>query len=589
MVTKEASTSNATLTNSLQKRQISFMAIMMILGVLSAVLVTAILGAIAVPAYDSYLLTLSEHQDHQRMGDAFGALGENADPLLWFGAFLSVAVLILFLNALNPEINLKKMRSGKAAGKTIVIILAVLLLGTIYGLLTDAVNGIVWQVLFAPLVFGAIWIVVGEAGWAGNLASWRYERKDDGPGISGTMIMGALWGLAAGLLGVFVNQAFDKYFIVVSEVLDGTGETSYTGFLQLFAGEAVLLSLTGGILIGLVFALTPANTDQDTRKKLLLPPGILVLVLLLTVGGGNLYAVARYDLGVKSLPEAASLTDEPEIMTLVNLSTVTASEPLAQEWPLEVQIWGMAYSDTIAVSHPDLDRLDDFIERKRGRSVYQYPAMDARIKGSFVLFDVQTAEKQLEAYAKELILPRMIQLHRLKFLPVTQENRDILFGYTDEKTWHIPGGAALRLSRAFDHFGMSKEAQKWLERANKEEADTEGFIPAEEPKLTEGSIRGEIVLDNALETIVGLMRYQELGDDGITVTRLQMDLLATAQPDDSGAFTFRNLGSGEYRLVALLPEQLDPSSIYITEPIGMIELSRETPEIELGRIEIAYQ
>jgi hypothetical protein len=574
------------------KKQLSFMAVMMILGVLSAALITVILGAIAVPTFDSYLLTLAEHQDYKRMWELFGPLGENADPLLWFGAFLSVAVLILLIKALNPWISLKKMRSGRAAGKTIVIILAVLLLGTLYTFLTDAMNGIVWQVLFAPLVFGAIWLIVGEAGWAGNLASWKYEHKDDGPGISGTMIMGALWGLAAGLLGVFVNQAFDKYFIVVSEVLDGTGETSYTGFLQLFAGEAVLLSLVGGILIGLAFPLAPPNTDQDSRKKLLLPPGILVLILLLTVGGGNLYAVARYDLGTKSLAEAAGLSDEaPEVMTLVNLSAVTASEPVAREWPLEVRIWGMAYSDTITISKPDLDILDDFIERKRGGSVYQYPAMDTRIKGSFVLFDVPGAEKGLQAYSRELILPRMIQLHRLRFLPVTPENRNILLGYTDEEIWHIPGGAALRLAWVFDHFGMPEDAKKWFERARSSGTDLEGFEPSGEPLLTDGTVSGSFMVESDLpgEVLLGLMHYRELGDEGITVVRLQQDLLATTRPDDSGAFTFQDLGSGEYRLVALLPEQLNPATIEVTGETGIIELSRETSEVELGAIEVSFQ
>jgi hypothetical protein len=315
------------------------------------------------------------------------------------------------------------------------------------------------------------------------------------------------------------------------------------------------------------------------------------LILLLIVGGGNLYAVSRYDLGVKSLAEAASLgNDAPEAMTLVNLSAVKASELVAQEWPMEVQIWGMAYSGTITVSDSNLENLDEFLEKKRGLSIYQYPAMDARLKGSFALFDVPGAEEQLNAYSRELILPRMIQLYRLRFLPVTPENRAILLGYADEKVWHVPGKAAFTLARAFDHFGMPEEARKWLERARNEEVDTEDFRPAEKPAPTGGWISGTFAVEGARpsEAVVGLMRYQELGDS-ITIMRLQMDLLATVHPDDNGSFTFRDLGSGEYRLVALFPSVLDPSSIRLTGGTGVIELSGETPQVELGEILVSFQ
>ena len=67
-----------------------------------------------------------------------------------------------------------------------------------------------------------------------------------------------------------------------------------------------------------------------------------------------------------------------------------------------------------------------------------------------------------------------------------------------------------------------------------------------------------------------------------------MDLLATTRPGNDGSFSFQNLGSGEYRLVVLLPQKLDPSAIKVTGGTGIIELSRETPEIELGTIAVSF-
>jgi hypothetical protein len=230
-------------------------------------------------------------------------------------------------------------------------------------------------------------------------------------------------------------------------------------------------------------------------------------------------------------------------------------------------------------------KLDDFLEEKRGVSTYQYNAMDVRLKGAFAIFDLPGAEKLQFAYSRDLLLPRMILLHRLKYLPVTDENRKFLQGYADEDVWHIPGRAALALAKGFDHFGMTAETRKWFERARNSGTDLEGFEPSQEPALMNGSVSGTVLVDGAKprDVILGLMLYKELGDE-ITISNLQMDLLATVHPNDNGSFTFRDLGSGEYRLVALLTGVLDPASIRLTGSAGIIKLTKGTPEIDLGTI-----
>jgi hypothetical protein len=573
------------------KKQLTFMAVMMFLGVLAAGYITVVLGAIAVPAYDSYLLTLAEHHDYQRMHEIFGPLGANADPLIVVALVLLAATLTLFLNTLNPNLRLKRLKTGRAIGKLSVIILVVVSVAVLYSFLSDGVEGTLWLLLVTPVAFSLVWSVAGETGWAGDLTTWKYERSSGQQNLTGTLTMGAMWGVTAALIGIFSSQAFNKYFILVSEVLDGSGETSYAGFIQIFEGLAFLLSLGGGILIGLAFSLAPTTTPPESRKRLLFPPAILLLIFLLVIGGGYLYSVARHDLGTKTLVEAARLPDEaPRIMTIANLSAVTTSEAAAWAWPLEVETWGFAYSDTVTVSESVLMKLDDFLEEKRGVSTYQYNAMDVRLKGAFAIFDLPGAEKLQFAYSRDLLLPRMILLHRLKYLPVTDENRKFLQGYADEDVWHIPGRAALALAKGFDHFGMTAETRKWFERARNSGTDLEGFEPSQEPALMNGSVSGTVLVDGAKprDVILGLMLYKELGDE-ITISNLQMDLLATVHPEDNGSFTFRDLGSGEYRLVALLTGVLDPASIHLTGSAGIIKLTKGTPEIDLGTILVSRQ
>lgn len=574
------------------KKQILYMIAEMVLGVLAASLIAAILTSIAIPNLINTLLTWPEYQDYQHQKVLLETLNINPVFLAVYGFLISTGGFLLFLNILNPSINFKNLRTRKAVGKILVIVLAVLFWCAFFGFLMDVMSGIGWQVLLSSMAMGVIWLIAGETGWGGDLTSWKYENKGSGPGIKGTLLMGALWGSTLPLYGIPFNYAGGKYFILISEVLDGSSETSFTGFLLLFAGMTFILSFSFGILVGLIFPLAPVRINLHDRKGLLLAPGILLLSLLIISGGGYLYALHNYDLDAGSLAEAAGLeAAAPAVMTLVNLTPdVAEGEPIAQAWPLESEVMGIAYSGTTNVSESNLLILENFLEQKQGRTVYQYSAMSALDRGYFMLLDAGKAEKWLDINSRESVLPRMIQLHRLRYLPVTPENRDLLFRYADESLWRIPGKAAFNLARAFDHFGMPDKSQRWFEKATEEGVDTKDFKPSEDPHLTDGWIGGKIAVKGgpAPEIIVGLMYYRDSGDF-ISVTRLQLALLASVHPDDKTMFMFPDLGSGGYRLIALLKETIDPSTIRVMGPAAPIVLNRDNPGVDLGTILIKVE
>lgn len=574
------------------RKQILFISIAMLIGITTACLIIAILGAIAVPVFDSHLLTIAEHNDFKRMQAIFGPVAESPEPLLVLALLIVLSALTLLLAALNPNFRFGKMRDPKAAAKGAVILFAALGLTVLSAFLEEiGAGGILIRFVYLPLASGALWLLAGESGWAGDLSSWSFQPAKSDPGRLATILMGVLWGLTAGLLAMFGSQIFQKFYIVVSEVLDGTGETSYAGFIWFLAGVAFLVALGSGIIIGLAFSFAPAVVDREERSRMLLVPGILTAVLFMVSAGGYLYAVGSYDLGTETLSKAAGLSyDDPKIMTVANLSAKGTSDGKAWEWPLEAETWGFAYNDTIMVSPGNLERLDRFLAEKRGRSVFQYNGMDARLRSSFALFDLDGIEELIADYSGDLLIARMTQVYRLRFLPVTEANRHILESYTDENRWHIPGKPALLLARAFDHFGMVEKAEYWFQRAMDDGQEPEDFQPSEEPALIEGNISGRVEiagLDLSGVTL-GLMSTMRILDEKLTLMDLQMDLLATTHPDADGSFAFSNLGSGKYRILALLPEQIDPSSVVIEGDTGLIELDTENPVVEVGTIAISY-
>jgi hypothetical protein len=574
------------------KKQLSYMAVMMILGVMAACLAIAILGAIAVPVFDSHLLSIAEHNDFQRMHAIFGPAAEGPEPLLVLALLIVLSAIILLLAALNPNFRFEKMLDPKAAGKGAVILLAALGL-VVFSVFLEEIGagGILLRFFYLPLASGALWLLAGENGWAGDLSTWKSQTSTGDPDRPAIILMGVLWGLTAGLLTLFSKQLFQKFFIVVSEVLDGTGETSYVGFVWFLVGISVLIALAGGILMGLAFSLAPAVMDREQRSRMLMAPGILTLTLFVIAAGGYLYAVGNYDLGADSLVEAAGLPEEaPEILTVVNLSASGSSDQAAWPWPLEVKTWSMAYSDTVTVSSQVMTELDRFLEENRGNSVFQYNAMDLRLKSAFAMFELEGVERRIADFAGDLLIARMTQLYRLRNLPTTEGNREILLSYADEDKWNIPGRPALSLSRAFEHFAMQEEARYWFDRALDSGQEPEEFSPSEGAVLTGGTIAGNLTVQETEpgNVKIGLMNARRVLAGELTLMDLQMDLLTATTPREDGAFTFTDLGRGEYRLLALLPTQVDPSSIVIEDDTGLIKLDMENPVVEVGTIAISY-
>lgn len=579
------------------KKDIIFVTSAMVLGFVVSIMVMLILGAIAAPSYFNYILTPQEAADIEFIYQKATMMSDYTQwAFLLMLPFLLVT-FALFLRVLNPNINAPVFRQTPGRYKASLVALS--LAAGYFGLSMLAGNdGFSTMLALGILTIGngLLWGMAGEMGWAGDFSTWKPGHHGGISSMGTCFALGALEGAVFAGLTNFVSWSFDKYFILVSEVLDGSGEVSVAGYVYLFYGLAFMLVMSFGVAAGFATALAPAYKTTHERKRALMVPVVLLLLMLSVVSYMYRDASVKYDLDKQKLAHAVGIPERAsKSLVILNFPQNPEGDGFGiQNWPLEVTSYGIASQSSMELSIDNLLRLKEYIDSHSHGSVFKYELMQALYSGYFALWDVQQGDRMMVMSAPHMLLSRMLLVSRLAFLPITDENLAVLNYLADDDAWVIKGNAAMKLARCYVHFGLYEQAKKWIKRARETGAtDPEVIIPPV-PALVSGRISGKISINDKhpAGSRVALMRF--VGSrNRVEQFMLIRNLLSVVDISPGGQFAFESLGAGDYSIVLItqddvLPHSLGVDSITATNLPRSIRLDDTVRTLNLGEVVFNY-
>ena len=605
------------------KKEIAFIAVMMILGIISGLLITAILAGIAVPAYSGGFFTIEEKESLELMERTFGWVSKNIKLITPISIFpLAVIAYVLFIFNLNP--NIKKEMLKKKTG--ILKALTVFLVGVgaylfIFYYSAGAINdmgyfslsslldkALVIKLLAVPLIGGLFWIIAGEMGWAGDLSSWKMGTQEKKAKPFLCFIFGVIVSVAIMGVSSISVWAMSKYFILANQVLGKSEVISSFGFKLLY-GYMFLLSLPLAITAGLVVALSPVYMETKARFKRLIFPGVLVVIMVTAVFGTYQYALAKYDFDKKDIAEAVGISDKTSIIRTILFfkQDKKGNEIILLEWPMEVVYFNPLFKqdkkefekankmflekghiqmslsrfpgmDTIELSQENLGKIQDYLLDHKDGSVFNRTAEHVLHYGYHALWDMEKALERQFLSSQHQLISRLFMIVRMQYLSITPQNLKYLESFADETKWHINGRFALSIALSFSHFGMPDEAQKWIVKAKQRGAKSEMVAAVQKrlptaPILTKGKIYGSITVNGEapLNTKVAILNSR--GTDGDNVFEssnhfaesiqsvLPTRLIGAKKLDHQGRFIFEHLGEGKYFLGLMTDKEVIPYNI----------------------------
>jgi hypothetical protein len=594
-------------------QDIIFVIVMGIFGVAAGIGIISILNAIARPGYVDMLLTLKEKADFEAMATGFlGFLGANTKAMMIMVLIFVIIGFFLVLFELNPNFRslkkpgVKKVKAIIAGlGGLFLFFLLVLVAGRTplavfsYGVLPSSLpDSFILYGVVMSLISGILWLLVGETGWAGDLTSWRLGDKDDfasvWPKAVASFLMGAASGGIAYYFLLLYNWCFDKYFLLVTEVLGKSAEPSLLGWQLLANALMVMLGFSFAIIAGFITVLSARRTTLKARLLRLILPLVLLAVYTGIVGSVYNDAVVRYDFKKKNLAEAVGV---PEKGTAVKSVVLFIPEkPAVQEWRMEAAGNGyLVYNNTYALTPENINKIEDYLARRKDGSIFHFAGQDAVMKGYFKLWDTEKGTGQMFGNSDSQILARMVLLRRLSSIPATAENEKYLRSLADEKKWYVGKTPSLRISEAFMHFGKTDEAKVWADKAKKKGADLTKAAFLSEPVVTGASVTGVVKLNGAplAGTKVALFSYRPKMTqvDPQYFGGFPVDAKTT---DEAGRFEFKDMGKGEYVLAVMaekeqVPLKAPPDVFSVENAPGVIKIAADSPTRSLGDITITVK
>ena len=583
-------------------KETAFIIAMLVFGIVAGVEIIAIIMAVAIPATIPYLLSVAEKADQEQMA-AFsrvltGPVMEKILVILFIIAAL--LCLVLFLNIINPHImkGLRNWRS-KAGVKLLVVVLS--LYGWLFLLLLpldslySAGPGTARIVQFVFLVAGsgALWFAAGATGWAGDYSSWGMPTEAK---PRSTILLGLAAGAAAFAVLSLVSWTSYEFFILVSEVLDRSGDTSFRGLRLLLYGLVIMLGIAFPILAGIFTALAPIPLSrQERQQKLKFPAAVLVVCGVLLLAGYG-YAGMTYDLHRKSLATILQIPEKASESRTIVVFRPSKKKPITiKEWPLQITGYGLVVADTIEVSEQSMEKVKAYLADHPNGSVFTYAAQDMLVKGYHALWDVKNGLAWQATSAETTLIHRLLLLSRFRHLPVTQEYIRLLDTYADESRWYAGGRSALMISAGYRHFGRTWKARHWFRLAKERGADLSSAGFMNDPVMTTGIVRGTILLNEkpftrAKVALLGISSQRKtIRQYDISDTAFARTLVAVQQPGKNGAFVFDKLGSGTYLLALMTDQDSIPASgnaaVAVRNVPGVITLGQETTR-NLGVIKV---
>lgn len=551
------------------KKESRFIVLFMILGALTGLSIGLILTAIAVPSYGNYILTLKEKADFEHLGNIGNWVP--AAPIVWMlFLVLGTFAFALFLSALNPHIK-GAFRNKTSFPKALTVVIASFVFTCIVGYLAN-----IEQLIFLPLVLSISWLVAGELGLAGDYSSWKMgaNAKPVEAFLLGGVTGAVMWGVIR-----FFEWGGSKYFFLVSEVWDGSGETTWLGFMLLGGGLVAVFMVGMGIFASLTLALSPTYRTAKERLIRLIFPSVLIGGSCLLVTITYQIASAKYNLNKGTLAAAIGIPDKASVYRTVILLKSTDVKPEA--WPLETKVdSGFFPAGNVEISYENLKRAEDYLRNHPDGSVFNYAAKEMLASGYYALWDVKNGLEQQFKASEDMLLPRVVLVSKLPYLPTTEINLNYLKSFSDEGKWYVGPKYSLKIADAYRHFGMMEEAKKWFEKGKAGRADTSKTRPMSGPVLTDGSIKGKITIEgkHPPDIMIGLIQddgsLKALGGGGILFAKKLID----AQPlDPAGGFSFERLGESEYLLAIMTDEKTVPSAsdVKVVNSPGSIKLTAD--------------
>jgi len=580
------------------KKEMLFIAVLMVLGIVIGLVVLALLAAIAIPNYSDTILSLSEKaalQQGQTVGLLMGKNGLVLSTAL--AGLIAVIAGALLMKILNPNIRfhyqertekLKFLAVALGSGACLFVLVVLALRFDFMGQ-DVAQNSIV---CFLFIVFsGLLWLLAGEMGWAGDFKAWTMGVQGRAARPIASFFLGAVAGGTTILVLYLAARAFSTYFILSTEVLDGSDFSIMSG-LKFMAYEISITSfLLMGVLGGWITVLSSAERTVEQRVVRLIFPVALSMILAAIGLGLYQHADTKYDLGKKNL--AAAVGVPAKALSSNTIVLFNPGKPFLQEWPQEVTGHGRGGSGgTIALSRENLEKVEAYLDKHREGSVFAFASHDILSKGAFHLLDAHAGFNQEFKSSKQMLLPRLKLLSQLRYLPVVPEHLGYLRSFTDESQWYVGGKYALIIAEAFMHYGMKDEAAVWTKKARDKGADVSKSILLKEPALKTGKVFGSLTVNgNApAHTKVALLRYSQ-AIDKLSDMILQNRLIAAREVDGAGRFVFDHLGKGEYLLLFMTDNETVPFNISAKEwkvahAPGVIRLDTTTAARNLGAISI---
>jgi len=601
------------------KKEISFIALMSICGLVTGLASTAILLAIGYPVHlTDRILTMAEKQDLVTMIGMAERITGNTTLFIFLPSLaVALATALFCLLILNSQITVTNLRHRTAKlklGLVLVTLAGVYALTAVIEytlgisinrpLLTffsgKNISGtpIVPAYIEMAVLGGLTWLLVGETGWAGDLSSFKMGSADKKARPIECLALGALAGILTAGLFFSLDWSFNRFFILISEVFDRSGDTSFLGFKYLGLMLATMLALCGCIVALLTLSLAPVYRDWRSRLRRLILPAALTLVCLLSVLGINQHAAVKYDLDKKDLARAAGLSSsaEPSKTILLFKSTDNGSDVLLQEWPMAVDSYSMMGQNIVTLSEENLTGIIEYIDNHPHGSVHNYTALDILYRGYLALWDIERGkEYQFEA-SRHLQLPRIMMISSIKSLPVTDRNIGYLRAFSDEKTWSVGKKIAPKIAAGFIHFNLFDEAGQWIKKTaalnpDPSESNDRIVIPAA-PMLTAGQVTGAIKVNGGIPANTRIALFSaDLMRDKVSMWNQPISMVAAHALDQEGRFLFNNLGQGTYVLALMTDSEIIPfdipaGSIKVKNVPGPVALDIENPVADLGAVEI---
>ena len=494
---------------------------------------------------------------------------------------------------------LKKWRSVAGAKLLLVFLLSLAwfyLLANVSGSFYITQREISKSIQFGIYVIGTagLWLIAGEQGWAGNFSSWRMPHDAKPVRIS---LLGAATGVVIFVIAYLSDIAAKKYFVLVSEVLDGSGETSFLGFKYLALGSSIQISLELSLIAGFAAALAPVQRDAaEIRHRLVKPTAALAVIAALLIAAYS-YAGKKYDLDKPDLASAVGISGKAKNSKTVLIFNPSKELPVTiQEWPLQTTASSLAVGGTIELTKDNLQKVESYLNAHPGGTIFTYTAQNILMTGYYALWDTQEGLAWQVKAAESQLLPRLLLLARFSSMSVTAENLKLLESYSDDKKWYHSGRSARSLSIAYHHFGKPAQARAWLQKAKSLGAEITDTKYLDVPAVTQGTLKGKILLNEKplSDVKVGLLSHQTKSNrvESYTLTdfSLARKLQDVVRTNSDGSFTFTELGNGKY-LIAIMTEKnaipfdIKPGQIKVSNVPGLVQIG-PVANRDLGIIKI---